>query len=349
MNNQLDLTKKNFGMNKLIKLTSCSLKDIQTIDDIKGIPFIGIKKENETEEHYIIKIIPVIKSIPVLSEIEIFYSKLLSEEFLKTNLTPCIPAYLHSYDKVPNESPCLIHKLPYKGINKIEEIEDWSHVLETEFISDLDIIDLFENYKVTDSILKSILFQIIYTISVFQDKLKLVHGDLHLCNILLCQKTEEYKFFKYTYKDQVFYPKSYGFIPKIIDYECMECYIEDSNLKIPQIISEEDKETYDRHIDMHFFLKELLKIDILPQETRTFIESIYPLDLIDIKEEQESYKDSKTFECETHYILNGRLKEEIGDLFDLPIPEKILEHSYFEEYKKAPPLKLILEPEYKYK
>ena len=72
------------------------------------------------------------------------------------------------------------------------------------------------NYEICNDEWCSILFQIIFTLIILQDKLKLTHNDLHSSNIMF-QKTNK-EFIYFNIKGEKYKFKTYGKIVKIIDY-----------------------------------------------------------------------------------------------------------------------------------
>lgn len=76
----------------------------------------------------------------------------------------------------------------------------------------------FSNKINFDSIIKSMIFQLLYGIMVIQTKLKTFHTDLHMKNIFYKRINEKYKYFKYFLDDQIYLVPNYGYLFIIADF-----------------------------------------------------------------------------------------------------------------------------------
>lgn len=316
LNNYIDLNKKYFGFSK------CKMLKIDK-QDIKGIPYIC---HSNDKIKYLIKIFPceILKNKDN-SFIEIAYLSLFNHELLNPNILPNIPYLYKYYTRIDNNSPCLAH-VPYKKIiKKIGDIEEYSNILVCEYFPEQDIdIWVYNNEDViTEDHWKSIIFQVIYSLTILQDKYKFMHNDLHPGNILIDKVTPDidinYKFYDKSYK-----VKNLGYIAKLWDFEFSNIFKEEY-FNYKNII--EFEVGFNKSYDIHNFLKGLLMIQSLPINTKNFINNLYPKELIYYKNGEINTSNN------TDLLVEGILTPKALKQYNLPIPEDLLEHPYFYEYK----------------
>lgn len=272
----IDVNKKDFGLKKLKFL----LDDIR-LDEIKGIPLMlttpaGLK--------IVIKIIPVpIDPIEDNSYVEIQFLQKLTKFIILSNISPCITYYYDSKLHVNNSRKCF-KAIKFNVIKKHLPIKNHSNILVCEYLPSRDIDNwvatrINKNKIITDDMWRCLIFQVMYTLLVLQCKYTFMHNDLHPGNILIDEDYSNIGYFKYTYNGESFYPKCYGFIPKIWDFEFAKTFDNEGDMMINNPISDTIYKEYNEFSDIHFFLKGLYEIQ-LPFETHNFIKSLYPEHLL---------------------------------------------------------------------
>lgn len=309
-----DLSKCKFGFVKCKSLISKISNE-----DIKGLPFICSDSNNNV---FTVKIFPVEKTYENNNSlIEINYLHLFTSELLNTYISPNFPYMYKSILNIPNNSDCLSH-IPYKKLQKINLIEPYSHVLFSEYFIEKDIDNWFYNNKINDYHFKSIIFQVCITLSILQDKYKFIHNDLHPGNVLI-DKIKKDNDIVYNFDKLFFSLPNTGFIVKLWDFEFSNIYNEEYKLYKNPIVFDTG---YNEFSDIHTFLKGLLELN-LPRITRSFIESLYPVELL--------YSNSKSKIIEqndTQFLKCGRLNSTALQTFSLPSPKSLLTHKYFKYY-----------------
>lgn len=319
LDNSIDVDKKYCGFSK------CNLLKLNK-KEIKGIPYLcNLNKKYNV----LMKIFPCeVDKERDNSLAEITYLCLFNDEILYKNILPNIPYVYNYYIHLPNDKKCLTH-VPYKKIEKIDKIEKYSNILLCEYFPEKDIDVWVDNNEknLTEAHWKSIIFQVIYTLSVLQDKYHFMHNDLHPGNILI-ETVEpdidiEYNFYNKNYK-----VRNLGFIAKLWDFEF-------SNLFKPEYSkyknSIEFEINYNQSYDLHNFLKGLLQIDILPLNTKNFINKLYPSELIYNKNGEINTSNN------TIFLNDGLLSILALEKYKLPIPQDLLDHPYFLEYNSENP------------
>lgn len=314
-NIDIDINQKNFNFkNKPIML----IEKINQIE-IKGIPYLCLTNKNIP---ILTKIFPCEKNkILDNSFIEISYLYLFNKEILYKNILPNIPFIYDNYCKIPNNSKCFSH-IDFKKLNKISEIENYSNVLFCEYFKEQDIDCWFENNKIDEKDIKSIIFQVCFTLAVLQDKYKFMHNDLHPGNVLIDNINNNEKI-QYSFYDNIYYINETKFIAKLWDFEFSN--IHDKKYKIysnPITFKIEYNQAY----DIHKFLKGLLQIETLNDNIKYFIDSLYPKELL-----YSTDNNVNTLE-NTEYLNEGVLTLKALKDYDLPFPKTLLNHDYFKEY-----------------
>lgn len=303
------------------------LKNNTDEDEVKGLPYLYYKKEN-------IRLDP----IPILVKIcprelddnldnsftEIVYMILLNEFILDTGLSPNIPKLYHYFINVPNDSTCLSH-VPFKKIKKKNNIKNNSNIFFCEYFHHKDIDSWVENNfdTITEAHWKSIIFQVIHTLAILQDKFQFMHNDLHPGNVLIDTVVPD-TYLTFQLFDKTYYVENTGYIPKLWDFEFSNMFHEEF-YEYKNII--EFEIGYNQSYDPHVFLKGLLQIKQLPTITRMFIEGLYPHELL--------YNSSSKIvnnSIDTVYLKNGALTTTAFETYKLPFPQDILDNDYFKEY-----------------
>ena len=285
----LDESQEKFGL-----VDFKQLSEVKNEKEIKGYPFYG-KNKKGTEIG--IKIVPVEKKYNKKNHpamLECIFLRELTDNIINKNISPHIVYYL-GYQKVSNNCK----SLKFLNLKKFE-IEDYirssSNMLISEYIQggSLDnwIYTSYENKeKISDNQWKILVFQLIYTLYVFQKYYKLMHNDCHYGNILIDNTIEPKGHFIYKVKDKKFYIPNTGVICKLWDFEFSMSYNKkiEGNYKNAYIINEDMTsdnseeynvpEEYNEVYDVHYLLTSLLDLYI-SQELFDWIISLYPEELI---------------------------------------------------------------------
>jgi serine/threonine protein kinase len=218
----LDESQEKFGL-----VDFKQLSEVKNEKEIKGYPFYG-KNKKGTEIG--IKIVPVEKKYNKKNHpamLECIFLRELTDNIINKNISPHIVYYL-GYQKVSNNCK----SLKFLNLKKFE-IEDYirssSNMLISEYIQggSLDnwIYTSYENKeKISDNQWKILVFQLIYTLYVFQKYYKLMHNDCHYGNILIDNTIEPKGHFIYKVKDKKFYIPNTGVICKLWDFEFSMSY-----------------------------------------------------------------------------------------------------------------------------
>lgn len=294
-----DETRVNFGLVFLKQLHKVS-----NTSEIKGYPFVGKGNSGDT---YGIKIImneSKYSKHEHPSNIEYIILKELTDNIVYNGISPHVVNYL-GIQKINNNCRALKY-LNLKSLEIENCIKKKSTMLISEYMSEKSLRNYikktYENGgKISHTQWISIVFQIMYTLQVLQEKYKLVHNDLHYDNILMA-KTKKGGYLVYTIKNQVFYTRNYGVIPAIWDTEFTMVYSNSIKDFYPnKFVTNEfeydyknqivlvDKSSkyykcnqpyyYNQYYDLHFFLTSLLELHI-SQELFDWIISIYPNEVI---------------------------------------------------------------------
>lgn len=306
----LNENEANFGFKNMELLL-----EVKNDTEVKGYPYKVIKKDGEM---YGIKVIPVTKDYPKNENptyLEGILLKEFTEEILNKNISPHLVYYITS-KKIANSSKAIRH-INLKKMENEERIDRKSVVLMSEFVNGGNLSDWVyntyeehkskNNFDKTDAITniqwKCIVFGILYTIHVLQDKYKFMHNDFHYGNILMDTSIKASGYHIYKIKNHgIWYIPNTGVIPKIWDMEfgmsfsnqikgiypnrfviADARYDNKKNYTIEEDLSTEDiinvPVNYNKVYDVHYFLTGLLDLYI-SQELFEWIVSLYPAELI---------------------------------------------------------------------
>lgn len=282
LNQIFDLHKLHFGFDQAQLLLSPPKKEI------KGFPL----KVSKDSHDFLVKILPLDLNYPIESHpslLEILIPKLLNQY---SSESPHI-VYIFNHLLAKNNYLALT-SYPIKNYHG--SIYDESSILVTEFING----GCLEHYvrkpseqhvSLTEADWKNILFQILWTIAIFQDKLEFMHNDFHAGNILLnIVDIPEQNYVKYKWYAKrnciTFTLPASRYQTKITDFEFAECFADvkaTANLYPNDFCFDHSDipESFNAHYDVHFFLTSLLELDI-PISIRNFITSIFPPYLIPV-------------------------------------------------------------------
>ena len=317
----LDESKDKFAFDDLTQL-----KKVKNTSEVKGYPFVASKVQSKTLKGIKLglKVIPIetkFEKYEHPTNLEFIALKELTDNILHKNISPHIVCYLGSQN-VPNKSRS-IKFLNLKRLEIEDKIKTHSNLLISEYIEggSLDnwVYNIYEkDLEIKDVEWKSIVFQMIYTISVMQYYYKMMHNDFHYGNILVDTSIEKIhgQYFVYTIDNQTYYLPNNGFISKLWDFEyCMvysnkiseyypnkfiigNCeYNKKTHVTTEPIFKTEDSSddlnvpyNYNEVYDLHYFLTTLLDLYI-SQELFDWIMEIYPSELIP-KEDSNSQTSS---------------------------------------------------------
>jgi hypothetical protein len=285
----LDESQDKFGLVELKQLN-----EVKNEKEIKGYPFYG-KNKKGTEIG--IKIVPIEKKYnknnhPAM--LECMFLRELTDNIVNKNVSPHI-VYYFGYQKVSNSSKA-IRFLNLKKFEIEDIIRSNSNMLISEYVQggSLDnwIYTTYENKeKISDKQWKILVFQLIYTIYIFQKHYKLMHNDCHYGNILIDNTVQAGGYFVYKLKGKKFYIPNTGIIPKFFDFEFSMSYNKKmdgnySNAYITNGETETDSseeynvpETYNEVYDTHYLLTSLLDLYI-SEDLFDWIIDLYPEELI---------------------------------------------------------------------
>lgn len=324
----LDESIDRFGFDDLTLLHTVKNKD-----EVKGYPFVASKNVSKVLKGLKLglKIVPLeIKyekeEHPI--DLEFLSLKEFTESLVYTNITPHITFYLGS-QKVTNRNRALKF-LNLKRLEVEEKIRKYSKILISEFVPGGCLNDWIRNVydkdeSISDIQWKYIVFQLIYTLAVIQNKYKFMHNDFHYGNILIDNSIKKEGYFVYEIKRNgqttKWYVKNLGIIPKVWDCEFGMCYSNSIEHFYPNkfVIGNKiyDKKThtavkppinenlstetstesnvpynYNETYDLHYFLTSLLDLYI-SKELFDWILNLYPEELIP-KDTNSSYTTSNT-------------------------------------------------------
>lgn len=305
-----DESKDRFGFDRMNLLTK-----VKNTSEVKGYPFEVYNKDDPDKFRYALKIVPTElkfdkNSNPSTLEIQIL--KNLTQDLVEDGISPNIVYYLTNM-KLINRCQAL-KCIDLKRLEAEDRIRRNSYVLVSEFIDGSSMEDWIyercdEDREPSHSEWLEIVFQILYTTFVMQDKYKLMHNDMHYGNILMDTTIKPEGYFVYKLIDKnnnisTYYIKNRGLVPKLWDFEFAMMYSDETPGLFPNqfVIGEmdynkkdhktievysdtEDKYSYnmpvqfDEIYDSHYFLCSLLEI-VISQEMFDWIVSVFPEEVI---------------------------------------------------------------------
>lgn len=337
----VDPLKRMFGGNYYPLNSSIVFKD-----NVKGVPFKFVCKRLNIDNNgaVLLKVLPSEEGISFdNSMIEILICKLLTQDILMADISPCITFYYDSFLNVPNDSKCF-SKLKLTNTETDVILKDTSNVLITEFLPEKDLYAWVESVydeNLTDDDWRSIIFQVVYTLSVLQDKYKFEHNDLSPLNVLVLDNNEVGRDMscRFHYKGQDFLVYCPIFI-KLWDFEYATLYNEKYNIENPIIKAlSGDGYAFNPYKDIHYFLNSLLAFD-LPEETQQFIEENYHKDIL-----VNLYSDEKNDLLE----IDEQLGISIAEKFSCPTPQQLLlSDKYFDTLKNTDFKNIFLDGDFRY-
>ena len=287
-----DENKRNFGFRKLDQLYPVS------DEEIKGYPCIAYNKKND-QMKYGVKVIPLenehqVDGHPV--NIEITLLKELNK-MVEKRATPHITAYFKDMELANNSR--VLTDFPLKALRKY--IHRKTRVLISEYVPAGNISEWAGTNDVTEAQWKYIVFSMMWTLLVLQDKFGFLHNDFHYGNVLIDNTITAKRDMQYKYtlegrregEKTEFYVDQCGILPKMWDFE----FAKTCNDTLPECnVNPFFKETDERipfhftpYHDVHYFLTSLLssKLDI-PASLRNMINSYYPDYLISKEDDSSS-------------------------------------------------------------
>jgi hypothetical protein len=256
-------------------------------DEIKGVPTVAWNGHLDHMK-FAIKIIPLESKYEAdvhPSRLEGRYLQELTK-LVKSWHTPHITYYFTEFE-VPNNVKALTC-FPLKEYR--HELYKKSTILVTEFVSGGSLeewIQTDETAVIADGQWKYILFSVIWTLFVVQDKYRLVHADLHFGNVLVdtSLSQQEKGFLEYRLlvdgKERTFHVPTVGLRTTIIDWEFAHAHKGLDGIYPNRFGAKEDNipSYFNPVYDLHCFCASLLDMNI-PTSVKEFILSVYPPELI---------------------------------------------------------------------
>lgn len=311
---ELNENKKYFGHIKAIPLKK---KEKDDDDEIKGFPYKLRLKGNNQIKNISIKIIPIETKYTTHEHpcfIENIILKELTDNIINKNISPHIVFYFGS-NKVVNKSNALID-MNLENFYNNKKIKSYSNMLVSEFVEGLSLEEwVYKQTKkdkdISSSIWLSMIFQLLYTIYIFQHKYKLLHNDFHYGNILIDDTIKKEGYLIYKIFNKTYYIKNNGIMPKLWDFEFCMTFSDSIKSLYPNKyiigMSKYDKKTYKTSLntedqsfhvplnynevyDSHYLLTSLLEL-YLPEDIYEWILNLYPSQVI----EDDSTSDSSDY------------------------------------------------------
>jgi hypothetical protein len=293
-----------FGMDEFTQLVK-----VKNTSQIKGYPFqCSNSVISKRSLKLATKIIPIEKKFDKTEHpcyIEDIILKELTDNIVQKDISPHITYFL-GVQKINNKARAVKH-LNLKRLEVEEKIRTHSHMIISEYVpgGSLDnwIRECYEDdLDISDEQWKIMTFQIIYTMAVIQHYYKLMHNDCHYGNILIDNSIKPIGYFVYITKDNTYYIKNTGVIPKLFDFEFSMSYndaipnnypnkfiIGDLSYDRKKHFTDESNKNpdeiynvpynYNKVYDLHYFLTSLLDLYI-SKELFDWIISLYPEELI---------------------------------------------------------------------
>jgi hypothetical protein len=265
-----------------------TLHHVDLEEEIKGYPCVAYNHPTDVVK-FGVKVNPLERDYDEDQHPGRMEAKLL-EEFTRCVLkkyTPHITFYFQDMDV--SNSKSAITKFPLKSVQK--HIFNCSSVLVSEFVNGGSIDDWVMKLEDMDQQpsleqWRYIIFSMIWTLLVLQDRYHFVHRDFHVGNILIDDTLTEDDDTIWSYtlnlgKDtHSFHVPSCGILPKMWDFEFSNVF---KTLNIPPsplgCYGDSRPSEFNPYYDLHFFLMTLLEVCNLP-EVEKFITSLYPPELI---------------------------------------------------------------------
>ncbi len=222
------------------------------------------------------------------SMIEYLFLKEFSDNVLFTKLSPHIVGYLGA-KKVKNDCK-LLRNLNLKTLEVDHSIKQKVLLLFSEYMKG-GSLDGFSKMRkkqgkeLTTYEWKVVIFQMVYTMYVLQQRYNLMHNDLHYGNILIDTDAMSEDILEYKTLGKTFYVKNPGFTSNVWDLEYCEIYKPPSDMsvcfknKLLPTLGINPILEYDEHYDIHFFISSLLELDIT-KEVRKWILEVFPKEVI---------------------------------------------------------------------
>jgi hypothetical protein len=301
---ELDENKKYFGH---VKTTPLKKKDKEEDDEIKGFPYKLRLKGNHQIKNISIKIIPIETKYTTQEHpcfIENIILKELTDNIINKNISPHIVFYFGS-NKVVNKSNALFD-MNLKNFYNNKKIKSYSNMLVSEFVEGLSLEEWVyrqtkKDIDISSTTWLSMIFQLLYTIYIFQHKYKLLHNDFHYGNILIDDTIKKEGYFIYKMFNKTYYIKNNGIMPKLWDFEFCMTFSDSIKSLYPNKyiigMSKYDKKTYKTSLntedqsfhvplnynevyDSHYLLTSLLEL-YLPEDIYEWILNLYPAQVIE--------------------------------------------------------------------
>lgn len=177
---------------------------------------------------------------------------------------------------------------------------------EWKFIDGCTLSDAFEEHLYSDSVIASVVCQVIFAIFELQEKFRFVHGDLQSGNVMLEVTKDD--FYTYNIDGHMFRIPTHGFRAVIIDFGASTFWDTESFLDTPMYGIDEGSHNlwYDELFDIRYFL-DSVRGEIFrarkpsPTQTRHFGDELQRL----------------VFNLFTHYEPDGSVHPgPRGDVFD---------------------------------
>lgn len=300
-----DPCKPKFGFRNMEQL--CPFR----MDEIKGFPCVVYNRMSDPVK-IAVKVVPLEKkydqeSHPYKIELGLLkeFSKLVVD-----NVSPHLTWFFGDLD-IPNNKKCMT-LFPLKYFQPY--INKHCNVLFTEYVPGGSIEEWAQDTTGTVAQWKYIIFSIVWTLVVLQDKYKFTHCDLHYGNVLIDSSInpKDKTVLSYTLKTKdgkkEFVVKNCGIIPKIWD---LEFSMVETQVSVPHNpfgrYGNNVPHKFNPYYDLHQFLISLLELDI-PECIEDFILSVYPEQVI-----PEMYSSSDSDSCSSELSMVSDMSSQSSD------------------------------------
>ncbi len=182
---------------------------------------------------------------------------------------------------------------------------------------------------------KSVLFMVLYTVSVMNNHLLLRHNDLHQANVLISTYAPDVsRFFCYKINGNTYYLPCVGVFPKVWDFDwCFAPQILE-NRKVTQS-SQQHKGNRDMMLkaDVHRFMNHIYSTrrGYTPSEVTGFIEQLF----------SKEYLGKSSTQLRNYQLMHN------ADLRFVPTALDCLQHPFFAEFRTPQAMNSIVTPVYK--